>query len=921
MVENLRVRFFVIAALLLGCAYFLVWPISKGESPFNLGLDLRGGVELRFQLPDIAEAENPEEALSTTIEIFNNRLDSTGVREISTRSVGSDQIEVSIPGITSAEAENFKQVLSSIGRLEFRIAPRSLPAALDTDLGQEEQELIEFLDSLPEEQRTRNVDLSHLTAELVLGERSFRWIPISEKYEVDFQKYNSPQVANDRAGPYFMMIRYSEVEGEFVTGESIANVGASSDPNSGLPAVAFSVNPGRDASNFGKMTGNNEGTPMAIILDGEIQSAPNIDSKITTSGIITGGSNGFTQEELRRLIAVIRSGSLPQKPVLYSENEIGPTLGQIAISRGMIAGSLALGLVLVFMLIYYASTGLVACMALVVNMVLLLGVLAFLDATLTLPGIAGLVLTVGMAVDANILIFERIREELDKEKTVPQAVKAGFDRAFFTIIDANLTTILTAFFLYKFGTPTIRGFAVTLMIGIATSMFSALYFSRAIFAWWVAHMQKRLELKRLFEPKNFDFLRHRRTAGLVSLAAIVVGLVLFALQSDKKYGMDFTGGYEAQVRFAQPVAEADVGARVQATFPTADVIRVGGTNEAAEQFQIKVKKLADSVAGESGDEADVSSTFGQRVLAIFEGEADFPLPSQPLTDMELDEADAQGRRAVRAAVHYNAEVRKSDLESKLAQELSEVQVEGPEQSSDYQIAGLFARAPATVEQAEARILQACARMPATAGGGEVTLSNPLPSKTFVGPRAGSELRDSAIRAIFFSLLGIVLYIRVRFRQYRFGLAASLAVLHDVAITLGVVGLVHWTGLVEMEINLAIVAAFLTIIGYSLNDTIVIFDRVRENLPRMDGQLNDIFNRSINQTLSRTILTSITTLVVVAILFAFNVGQRNVLEGFAFALIIGIITGTYSTVFIASPAVLWIARRMEAKKAEAAAARA
>ncbi len=909
MIENKSGRLGIIVVTLALALSAVVVPMMRGESPFTLGLDLRGGVVLRYRLPEVAEQSSNQatESLETTKEIFQNRVDSVGVKEVSIRTVGNDSIEVAIPGISADEAVNYKKILQSVGRLEFRLEATEEPGVPVSQMTQEFQDELVRRRAAGEE-ITRDTDFSALTAGVRMEGQGvgFRWVPVSEKYEPQFRRENG--IAAEVPGPLFSLLRYETREGNFFTGEHISEVRPDVD-QSGLLAVGFTIQPGRPASNFGDFTERNIQKKMAIVLDGEIQSFPIIESKIPGRGVISGGSNGFTTEEQRRLIAVIKSGSLPQKPILDWENEIGPTLGEVAIERGKVAGGLAIGLILVFLLFYYMKAGMVACVALLANGILLMGALAALDATMTLPGIAGLVLTIGMAVDANILIFERIREEAEKGKTIAQSVKNGFDKAFFTIVDANVTTFLTAFFLFKFGTASIRGFAVVLMIGLVTSMFSALYFSKTIFAMMISKQTQALKMRRLMAQPRFGFLNYRRQATIVSLAVILVGLGLFFALGERKFGMDFTGGYEVQLAFRDTKTQADILSQVQEEFPKAEVVTVGTTDTGgARRFQIKVKTLDEGTdtANASDGLSDPAARFGDSLRSMFEGQ----LVEDAIASLNLAEPDASGRTGVDVQLRYAGDVQKSDVEAAANQFLQSVAVEGS--GSAFTVRGTFSR-PQTEETARAFITSNLRQLPAASGDGNVRLNDPMPSRSYIGPRAGTALRDAAIRAMFFSLVGIVLYIRIRFRQYRFGFAACVALIHDVLVTLGCIALVQTLGVVDVEIDLAVIAAFLTIIGYSLNDTIVIFDRVRENMPRLDDPLPDVLNRSINQTLSRTVLTTLTTLIAVTLLFVFNLGQRNVLEGFGFSLIVGVVVGTYSTIFVASPMVLAIARWAEKRK--------
>src|SRR5262249_4185650 len=334
--------------------------------------------------------------------------------------------------------------------------------------------------------------------------------------------------------------RFADREGQYLTGDYIQTVHQASDQETGLPAVGFDVKPGLSQQRFGRFTEANVDKYQVILLDDQVQSIAQIRGPITVSGIITGGSDGFSQDELKRLISVINSGALTEKPRLAFKFTQGPNLGEEAVNRGRNALIVTFGIITLFMLAYYHLNGLIAVIALVGNMVLLVAAMAWLEATLTLPGVAGFILTVGMAVDANILIAERIREELDKGKTVAQAVKNGFDRAFIPIFDGHLTTFITGFFLYRFGTGTVRGFAVSLMLGLAGSMVTGVYFSHFIFDCCLARGLKKITMARFLTNPSFQFLKWTKKLLILSAIIIVVGCGLFLWLPNEKLGMDFT---------------------------------------------------------------------------------------------------------------------------------------------------------------------------------------------------------------------------------------------------------------------------------------------------------------------------------------------------------------------------------------------
>jgi SecD/SecF fusion protein len=920
--ENLRFRTIVVIVLTLVSAW-LVRSLGEGKSPLTLGLDIQGGVALRYEFDEsqLPDGITLAQTIQDTILIFSNRLDALAVKELSIRPVGDSQIEVSVPGITSAEADAIDKTLASLGRLELRLEAWGEsgvdPVAERDRLAKEIEKRVNAGEEIGD-----HTDFSSIT-EGLKDEGSgvtFRWIPKSGKMMRDLAaRADRARAAADFEPRWdtpdsWVLIRFDPRPGQFFTGEHIARVRPDRDQETGNLVVGFDLKGGKPTAQFAEFTEKNRGRTLTTMLDNRVQSSANIESRIEGSGIIKGE---FTLEEVQRLISVIQSGSLSISPTLAHKFTQGPTLGEAAIRRGVNATLLALAIVAGFMLIYYRLNGVIAVAALLCNLLLLVGVMAWLDATLTLPGIAGIVLTIGMAVDANILIAERIREELEKGKTVAQAIKNGFDRAYTTILDANLTTFVTGFFLYQFGTNIIRGFAVTLMIGLATSMLTGVYFSRTFFGWFLARGIKSLSMMRMLASPDFKFLRHARKAYVASAIVIAVGVGLFVKHPDKKYGMDFTGGYETHVRLAQPASQAEILALVMTRYAGPDVVSIDAQGGTATRFQIKIKetdlRAAEVGTAPSGGPADSSRTrdadrFAADVAALFAGR----LVPPGIEGLELGEPTGQGHVPVKCSLLFDGDVRKSDLDAALARNLRIESLDGPDSGAKFALAGRFTRPPGSEEAARALLSPS---LRSADGSRDVTLSDPMPARSYIGPRTGKQLRDSAIRAMLLSLAAIILYARMRFSQYRYGFAAVAALVHDVLVTLGAFGIARTCGL-SLEVDLTVVAAFLTIIGFSINDTIVIFDRIRENLPRSSLPLGDLIERSINQTLSRTVLTSTTVLISVAILYAFNFGQGNSLEGFAFAMIVGVITGTYSTIYIASPLVLSIDGWMRRRKARA-----
>jgi len=535
----------------------------------------------------------------------------------------------------------------------------------------------------------------------------------------------------------------------------------------------------REGANlFGQLTEAHVGKRFAIVLDGRVQSAPVIREPIYGGhASITGD---FTEEEVRNLASVLENPL--QTPVtVEEERSVSATLGSDSIRSGIYAGLLGLALSFLFIIIYYRFAGLVASIALILNLVLLFGAMAMFNFVLTLPGIAGIILTIGMAVDANVLIYERLREELATGKPLNVALNAAYDRAFSAIFDSNVTTLITALILFWKATGPVKGFAITLTIGIVASMFSALLVTRNCFNWAIASgVLKRVTMSNLIRATNFDFLSKRRLSVGISALVILVSVVVFAVRGEKNFGIDFKGGDLLVLEGQKKVDEGDVRAA------------------------LKQIDLEESVV-------QTEKSSGKEFLTI---------RSAPGT---------------------------SDRIEKLLDEK-------------------FPEANFRVEQSDK-----------------------------VGKLVGDELARNSLIALGLGIIGIFIYVTARF-EFAFALGAIIALLHDVILTIGAFALFG------RELSLIIVGAVLTIAGYSINDTIVVFDRIREGLRKTNaGSLQFIMNRAINETLGRTILTGGTT--VLATLALYFLGGP-VLHDFAFTILIGILVGTYSSIFVASPIVLW-----------------
>ncbi|MEO1746697.1 MAG: protein translocase subunit SecD, partial [Pseudomonadota bacterium] len=584
--------------------------------------------------------------------------------------------------------------------------------------------------------------------------------------------------------PYLLETR------EIVTGENLEDAQAGFDQVTSEPIVTFRFD-GSGAQRFGRATQENVGRPFAIVLDDQVISAPVIREPILGgSGQISGN---FTVEGANDLAILLRAGALPLKPTFVEERTVGPSLGADSIAAGEIAGVVGAIAVLVFMFAAYGFLGIIANLALAINIVLVVAALSALGATLTLPGIAGIVLTVGMAVDSNVLIFERIREERIGGRSLIQSIDAGFSRALTTIVDANVTTLIAAIILFYLGSGPIRGFAVTLAIGIITTVFTAFILTRWMVAFWVRRSKPK-ELPqgfvRMLRPDHkIKFMWLRRASFSLSSALIVMSVVLFATIS-MNLGIDFKGGSLIEVQ--SKTETADPGA-----------IRLA----------LNDLNLGDVQVQEFGTPRDVLI----RVESQGAG----------------DNAEQTVITNVRSALETNYDVRRVEV---------------------------------------------------------------------VGPTVSGELATAGTIAVLAALGAILVYIWLRF-EWQFALGAIIATTHDVLLTIGMFVI---TGL---EFNLSSIAAILTIVGYSLNDTVVVYDRVRENLRRYKKMdLADLLDMSMNQTLPRTILTSVTTLLALFALFIFG---GEVLRSFVSAMIFGVVIGTYSSIFIAAPVLIMFKLRAEA----------
>jgi SecD/SecF fusion protein len=723
----------------------------------HLGIDLQGGTSFLVEMDTnhlvsidtitnkLGKAEtvtntvDASGALSQAVEVLRKRVDQFGVAEPVIQPEGNNRISIQLPGLSEAQMDEARKNISKVAYLEFYL------------VNPESANLIKEGVSVP-------------------------------GYQVMTQQ-RTLQNGTKAPPEHYLVKRKPEMVG------GISSAWVSRD-NFGRPQIEFRLDSAH-SDQFYKITDANVGHQLAVVLDGELQTAPVIRSALSGGGVIEGD---YSDEEARTLVNVLQNPL--QAPVhIIDSNEVDPTLGKDSISSGYHAALYGILAVAGFMIIYYGIAGAVADMALILNIIILLGVMCSIDTTLTLPGIAGVVLTIGMAVDANVLIFERIREESGKGKSLRGAVEAGYDRAFGTIFDSHVTTLISSIILIFMGTGSVKGFGVSLTIGVAASLFTALVVTRLIFDFLInRNLIKKLPMLHLIPATmKLDFMKWAKPAFAASWLLIIVGISYGFYRGGDVFGVEFTGG-EKMVLSVDPQHKPGVD---------------------------EVRKTA-------------TAASGREVLVAYQRNV------------------ATGKDTLQVTARTSTKGDNAAVADKIFQELK---TKFPD---------------------------------ANFGEKPLSLSNE-------GPIVGEEIQQAAIVASLLAMFGILIYVAFRY-EFSFAVGAVVAILHDVLMTLG------WYFLAGRELNATTVAAVLTIIGFSINDTIVIFDRIREDLRLgVRGTFRELMNQALNQTLSRTIITSGTVFLATMSLFIFGGGEIN---DFAFTFLIGIITGTYSSIYIASAIVLW-----------------
>jgi SecD/SecF fusion protein len=916
------------------------WRLVQGRSlkdALRLGIDLAGGSDLIFQVDTekvrLEEKTITPQVMQRLIGAITRRLDPAAQEQITVRQVGSDRIEVIIPGADREVVEQKKKQMTRLGTLEFAILANM----------RKHREIIRQAQASPDPVLRRD-------GQVVAAWREVGW---EEKNKIRTQKSvfadsgsETVQREVERGGQKVreLLVVY-EPQKRRVTGQYLTRAYQTIDRRGGI-CVGFSFN-STGASLFGRLTTENGPTAdgfhsrLSILLDEQIQSAPGINEPITGgSGVIEGQ---FTTAEVNELINVLNAGAL-EVPLItepISELTISPTLGLDVQQKGMRAIVLSSILVYVFMLFYYRFSGLVADICLSLNLILLLGSMAVIDSAFTLPGLAGIALTIGIAVDSNVLIYERMREELERGSSLRMAIKNGFDRAFSAIIDSNVTTLISAVILYMIGTDQIRGFAVTLFIGLVVSLFTVLYFGRLLFE--IAERQRwitKLKMMKLLGHTEIDFIGKEKYCWVGSAIIILGGLACFAYRGVNNYDVDLSGGTMVTFQFTEPHNISEVRQKLESTLGgnsggvSLERLTMPGerqTGDEGKQFRVRVKeqdlrKVREDVA------AALAGTGLRRVTMTYGAVADIPTTTTPPAGSKeaatavVDADAARFAGGHKASLTFSSEINTATAHDYFMGELNKLLGTKVEQASN--LVEFFGTAGQGMNTGQFQVkrfnkmeLKAAPTIPrddvqkALANMEKTMAASPAFDQvnTFEGGVA-EEMKQKAVLALGLSFVAIIIYLWFRFERVVYGLALVLAVIHDCLLVLGMIAVgayasrlpgAHYLGLENFKIDMDMIAAFMTIAGYSLNDTIVVFDRLREIKGKNPVITRQLVNLAVNQCLARTFLTSFTVFIVVFVLYCFG-GES--LHGFAYALFCGMITGVYSTVYIASPAVLWIAGR-------------
>ncbi len=761
---------------------------KNAAGAIRLGIDLNGGAEFMLKLnADEKVQDNFEKFRDNAIETLRKRLESQNYYECDLSPAGGDLVSVRVPVVSEDEKSNLEKLILRSAKLEFRLThPKS----------QEEAEAVRMA-----------YEQWNGSKQSVSIEEFFRTVYLLQRPELanyDLLAEEDIDSNGSRRVTYELVSRNVEMEGNEIKNADVRM----SDYGQREIVMEFT---GEGAKQFGKVTTEHVGKRLAIVLDGQLYSAPNLREPILGGTAQITGT--FSEDDAKSVANALVSGSLPFEITIVSRSDIEASVGSETIRKSIWSGIIGTILVMIFMLIYYRVAGLVANISLVVNALVMLGAVAAFDVTLTLPGIAGIVLTIGMAVDANVLIYERIREEIKQGKSISNAVSIGFNRAFSAIFDSNLTTLFTGLILFWQGSGAIKGFAITLAIGIFSTMFTAVFLTRILFDLILRIAGNRLKTLSMLEfcsdPK-IDFVKLRKVGFGISIVAVISSLVLIGVKGKDMLGIDFTGGSQILVQY--------------------------------------VPKSADTKQISSNEIEKYLNSLGYDAKASYK------------TTTDISKEDA---KLLEIIVRSQGESVSDELGNTIIEKMDKAYPEV-----------IFTKQ----------------------------------SQSTLGALIGEAFTKSAIWAMIWAMIGMIIYLVIRF-QFSYSIAANIALVHDVIVAMGIY--LAFGG----QLTLQVVASLLTLIGYSVNDTIVIFDRQRENLTLMQGKSYvQVVNTSLNQTLGRTILTSVS---VVLILLAQLVLGGEGIRDFIAIMLIGCLVGCYSSIFI-SPMITAYWHRKERNISDSAA---
>ncbi len=943
----------------------------------GMGVDLRGGTILVYEIDptlgistgtDAAPDDGsgiPRKKNITSADLIPSlisRINPAGTQEIAIRPYGENQIEIIIPAIDQREVDRIKETISQAGILRFAILGNTHDhgrliefARSQAEQASQRQRLsktifdvdgktpLGFWALVDREVKSNKDDIFPLRVDV---SRSIVRNPADGRLlEIPPQVFGPEGIAiwMKSTGLENIQVLMAVDDQLDVTGEDLAFAATGFD-NDGSPCVRFKLTDA-GSGRFLALTTNNapDGQRLrflGIVLDDRLLSAPSIRSPIQGDGQITGN---FTTEEVEDLVGILKAGQLPaaltKQPI--AENQIDATLGADTIRSGFLATFGSMIAVLLFMLYYYRFLGLIACLALLFNLLMTVAVMILISQPLTLPGIAGLVLTIGMSVDANVLIFERMREEIAKGSAPRMVIRNGFSRATVTIIDSNLTTLITAIVLYAIGTDQIRGFAVTLILGILFSMFTAIYMSRTILD--IAERRGFLSLAMsdsvtklrdaIAGKQGIDFMGLGPKAIGISVVFMVAGVVAVFLRGATLLDIDFSGGSSVTFRLEEPSSTDNVRRLVSKILTTNEgtsidytvnnvSVRDAKSGTFLNELVFKIDSSLDNVDDLKSRIADGFAADGSMKLVTFIVDIK-PASEKPKSDNETSDVRSRAKLTlgIEGGDTNGARIDAKTLISSIEKAATAAGISIDSLGIEVEPKGDGAEAWSL--GSELRFTEWEIGLPIEFGPADEVMktlkqilgSDPVwISSSSVGSRVAGDMISRAVFAMIVSLLAITAYMWFRFNQVVYGIAAVAALIHDVLITVGAIAVSYWVAdslgfmmVEQFKISMTVVAALLTIIGYSLNDTIVIFDRIRETKGKSLRLTRDNINSSINATLSRTLLTALTTLLVVVVLYFFG-GEG--IHGFAFSLVIGMIAGTYSTVFIASPILLWLSEKYQ-----------